>query len=203
MKLIAGLGNPGPRYERTRHNVGFDVIAELGRRWKVDTVRYEARFEALWAEVYRGDARVLLMQPQTFMNLSGRSVSAAARFYKIDLADVLVVYDDVDTPVGQIRVRAEGSAGGQKGMDSVIRSLNSEAIARVRVGVGRPPPGYMVEWVLTRFSPQEREAVDQAVRDAAEACEVWLTQGTAAAMNRFNRRKTGRERGADEQGESS
>lgn len=203
MKLIAGLGNPGARYERTRHNVGFDAIAELARRWKLAVARYEARFEALTAEAYRGEARVLLMQPQTFMNLSGRSVAAVARFYKLEPADLLVVYDDVDTPVGQLRVRAEGSSGGQKGMESVIRALSSEQIARVRIGVGRPPPGLMVEWVLTRFTPQERDEVDRSVQDAAAACELWVSEGTTAAMNRFNRRTPGRERGADAQGESS
>lgn len=192
MKLIAGLGNPGRRYAGTRHNAGFDLIAELARRWNVAEARYEARFEALLAEGNPPAGRVLLMQPQTYMNESGRSVLAVSQFYKLDVRDLLIVFDDVDLPVGQIRVRAEGSGGGQKGMTDVLRRLGRSDIARVRIGVGRPRVG-MTDWVLGKFAPDEQPLADQAVQRAADACECWLARGIDAAMNEFNGGKPPRE----------
>lgn len=186
MKLIAGLGNPGPRYADSRHNVGFRVADELARRAGVELSRYDRHFEALLGEGQLRGQRVLLLKPQTFMNLSGRSVSAAWRFYKLPLVDLLIAYDDLDLPLGRLRVRACGSAGGHKGILDVMRSVGSAEVARVRIGIGNVQRGATVEYVLSRFLPQEREQIDEAVCSAADAIESWLTQGVDAAMNRYN-----------------
>lgn len=190
MKLVVGLGNPGPRYAESRHNVGFAVLDELVRRWKLGQPAYDRHFEGLLVEAQRGAERLLLLKPLTFMNLSGRSVAAVQGFYKLDLSALLVVYDDLDLPVGQIRVRAEGSAGGHRGMADVIGQLGSPRIARIRVGIGRVDRSATVEYVLSRFLPEEREPVERAVQAAADAVECWIDQGVVAAMNRFNRRPT-------------
>ncbi len=191
MKLVAGLGNPGPRYARSRHNVGFVVVDELARRWGVAVDRFDRHFEALLGEATVGSQRVLLLKPQTYMNLSGRSVAAACRFYKVALDDLLVVYDDVDLPVGQIRIRAGGSSGGQKGMEDVLRHMGSQEIARIRVGIGKVHRSATVDHVLGTFAPDERESAEQAVWTAADAVECWLREDLTAAMNRFNRRADG------------
>jgi PTH1 family peptidyl-tRNA hydrolase len=188
VKLVVGLGNPGPRYAESRHNVGFAVLDELVRRWKPGEPSYDRHFEGLIVEAQRGNERLLLLRPLTYMNLSGRSVAAVQRFYKLELPDLLVVYDDLDLPVGQIRVRAEGSAGGHKGMADVLGRLGSPQIARVRVGIGRVDRSATVEYVLSRFLPEEREPIEHAVQSAADAVECWVDQGVVAAMNRFNRR---------------
>jgi len=188
VKLVVGLGNPGPHYAESRHNIGFLVLDELARRWRLEPPACDRHFEGLVAEAQRGPRRVLLLKPLTYMNLSGRSVAAAQRFYRLELSDLLVVYDDLDLPPGQIRVRAEGSAGGHKGMADVIRHLGSSRVARVRVGIGRVASSAAVEYVLGRFSPEEREPIGRAVQLAADAVECWLEQGVVAAMNRFNRR---------------
>ena len=194
MKLIAGLGNPGPRYAQSRHNLGFLVVEELARRWNVCAARYEARFEGLLAEAQRGAQRVLLLQPQTYMNLSGRSVAAVWRFYKLALDELLVVADDLDLAVGQIRLRAEGSCGGHHGLTDVIQHLGSEQFSRLRVGIGKVDPRATVEYVLSRFDPQEQEAIEAAVGTAAAAAECWLARGVEAAMNEFNRKRNGPDR---------
>lgn len=189
MKLIAGLGNPGKRYAESRHNIGFAVVAELARRWRPGAPRYDRHFEALLCEAQPADRRVLLLQPQTYMNLSGRSVAAAWRYYKLALTDLMVVVDDLDLPVGAIRLRAGGSAGGHKGVMDVIRHLNTDQFGRLRVGIGKVHPSATVEFVLSRFSPEERETVDAAVVTAADALECWLAHGMDTAMNRFNRKR--------------
>jgi len=189
VKLIVGLGNPGPRYEGTRHNVGFTAVTELAKRWNADGAKYDKHFEALIVEASAAGSRVLLLAPQTFMNLSGRSVSAVQRFYKLATGDVLAIYDDGDLPVGAIRVRADGSAGGQKGMEDILRRLGSTAVPRIRIGIGRAPSPLMSEWVLSRFSPAERPAIEEALGLACDACECWVREGITAAMNKFNRRE--------------
>lgn len=189
MKLIVGLGNPGPRYEGTRHNVGFTAVTELAKRWNAGGAKYDKHFEALIVETSAAGSRVLLLAPQTFMNLSGRSVSAVQRFYKLATGDVLAIYDDGDLPVGAIRVRADGSAGGQKGMEDILRRLGSTAVPRIRIGIGRAPSPLMSEWVLSRFSPAERPAIEEALGLACDACECWVREGITAAMNKFNRRE--------------
>jgi PTH1 family peptidyl-tRNA hydrolase len=188
VKLIAGLGNPGRRYVGSRHNVGYMVVDELARRWHVDLSRHDRHCEGLLGEGIAADQRVLLLKPTTLMNLSGRSVAAVWRFYKLDLGDVLVVHDDLDLPVGQIRLRALGSAGGHRGLLDVLRHLQSAEVPRLRVGIGKVHKAATVEYVLSRFEPAEQETVEEALTRAADVVECWLRDGITAAMNRFNRR---------------
>lgn len=189
MKLIAGLGNPGRQYADSRHNVGFVVVDELARRWRSDAPRFEARVQGELGRVERGGQSVLLLKPMTYMNLSGQSVSAAWRYYKLAQTDVLVIYDDLDLPVGQLRVRAGGSAGGHKGLADILRHFGSEQVARIRIGIGKVDRTATVEHVLGRFAPDERDTIQAALGQAADAAECWLDEGIDAAMNRFNRRK--------------
>lgn len=187
VRLIVGLGNPGRQYVGTRHNIGFTVIEELARRWRIDLSRFDRDFEAQVGEgVIRGES-ALLLKPMTYMNLSGRSVAAAQRFYKLPLEQVLIVSDDLDLPPGKIRLRARGSSGGQRGLEDVLTHLGSQDVPRLRFGIGRSPRSGAVEHVLNTFSPQEREAVEPAVQAAVDAIEVWAAEGMTAAMNRFNR----------------
>ncbi len=190
MKLIAGLGNPGRQYADSRHNVGFVVVDELARRWRSDAPRFEARVQGELGRVERGGQSVLLLKPMTYMNLSGQSVSAAWRYYKLAQTDVLVIYDDLDLPVGQLRVRAGGSAGGHKGLADILRHFGSEQVARIRIGIGKVDRTATVEHVLGRFAPDERDTIQAALGQAADAAECWLAEGIDAAMNRFNRRKS-------------
>ena len=186
MKLVVGLGNPGDRYRGTRHNVGWEVLAELARRHAAGASP-ESNFEAETVRVAVGDAPALLVSPLTYMNLSGRSVAAACRFHKLAPADALVVCDDLNLPPGRLRMRGKGSHGGQNGLRDVIDKLGTEEFPRLRVGVGRPP-GRMdaAAYVLARFGDDERTEMDLAVQDAADACERWLTGGLEAAMNLAN-----------------
>ncbi len=184
--LVVCLGNPGDRYEGTRHNVGFMVADELGERGRVPIQRL--KFKALTTLVTLGDKRAMLMKPVTYMNLSGEAVRPAADFYKIPPERVLVVSDDVSLPVGRIRVRTKGSAGGHNGLKSIIEHLGSDDFPRIRVGVGeKPHPDYdLADWVLSRFAPADREAIAQAVKRAADAVECYLKDGPDRAMSRFN-----------------
>src|SRR5215218_1453427 len=183
MKLIVGLGNPGPKYAGTRHNIGFEVVDYLAAGPGCSTFR--EKFEAFVAEMKEGDETVLLMKPLTFMNLSGRAVRAALDFYKLSVEQVLVVCDDFNLPLGKLRVRAKGSHGGQNGLRSIQEHLGTDAYARLRIGVGEPGPD-AVDHVLSKFRAGERKAADGAVAAAAQAALVWVRQGTEAAMNRFN-----------------
>lgn len=195
MKLVAGLGNPGPRYAGSRHNVGFLVVDELARRWRTSVEKYERRWETLLGEAQRGDERVLLLKPQTFMNLSGRSVLAAQKFYKLGLSDLIVVCDDMALPVGRIRLRARGTGGGQKGLENILLRLSSTDIARLRIGIGQAPAAFASQYVLGRFAPEDRRPIEDAIVSAADAIECWLTEGIDAAMTRFNAKPGGRNRG--------
>ena len=188
MKLMAELGNPGPRYAQTRHNVGFMVADCLAARGRTTIERYEARFEGLLAEIALDVERVLLLKPTTLMNLSGRSVSAVMRFYKLEPADLLVVYDDLDLPVGQLRIRAGGSPGGHRGMTDILRALSTQDVSRMRIGIGSVHRSATVEHVLGKFDPDERPLIDEAVGLTADAVECWVKEGLTAAMNKFNRR---------------
>lgn len=184
--LAVFLGNPGPRYAGTRHNAGFmaaDALAK-DKDLRIDRLR----FHALTGELTLGDQRVLVMKPQTYMNLSGEAVAAAARFYKIPPEHVLVVSDEVSLPVGRLRVRAKGSAGGHNGLKSIIEALGSDAFPRIRIGVGAPPhPDYdMADWVLGVFRDRDAEEMKDAAARAAQAVEAYVTQGPERAMNRFN-----------------
>jgi peptidyl-tRNA hydrolase, PTH1 family len=187
MKIIVGLGNPGPKYAGTRHNVGFDVIDYLAKSPGYAASR--ERFEALTAEGREGDEAVLLLKPLTFMNLSGRSVRAALDFYKLSPADVLVICDDFNLPLGKLRVRAKGSHGGQNGLRNIQDQLGTDAYSRLRIGVGQPGPADAVDHVLSRFKSGERSAVDDAVATAAQAAMVWVKRGVEACMNAFNGEK--------------
>jgi PTH1 family peptidyl-tRNA hydrolase len=185
MKVLVGLGNPGKKYAGTRHNVGFEVVAEVAYRYKAD--RPKAKFEAEVTEVLLGRERLLLAAPQTFMNVSGRSVRQLIDFYQIVPADVLVVCDDINLKLGQLRMRRSGSSGGQKGLENVIQHLGTPAVPRLRLGVGKPDPGRdSADYVLERFRKVEQETIDTAVRKAADAVEAWATEGIDRAMNRFN-----------------
>jgi PTH1 family peptidyl-tRNA hydrolase len=187
MKLVAGLGNPGREYAGTRHNVGFEVMDLLARRhhlpWpaKLDGSSIEARWR-------RPDADVLLVKPLAYMNLSGRAVSELARFYKIDLPDVLVVADDVNLPLGRLRARASGTEGGHNGLRSIAESLGTIDYARLRIGVGRGDLRRdLADHVLARFEPDEQAGMEDAIARAADAVEVWISDGLARVMNTFNR----------------
>ncbi len=185
MKLIVGLGNPGRQYAGTRHNVGYDVLHLLGRRMLVE--RWKSQFEADIADGRIGDERVLLVAPTTYMNLSGRAVNSHLGFHKATAADVLVICDDLNLPSGKLRLRGSGTAGGQKGLQNIVDMLGTTQVARLRVGIGRPlPPIDPTDYVLGRFSAEEKPAIEAACALAADAVEVWVQQGLAAAMNKYN-----------------
>ena len=184
--LVVFLGNPGLKYEGTRHNAGFMTADALSK--KKNIAINKARFQALTAQEDLGGARVLLMKPQTFMNLSGEAAAEAARFYKIPPQHVLVVSDEVSLPIGRLRVRSKGSAGGHNGLKSIIACLGSEEFPRIRLGVGAPPhPDYdMADWVLSTFKNQDAEDMAAAVARAAEAVECYILNGPEKTMNRYN-----------------
>lgn len=185
MKLVVGLGNPGKKYEGTRHNVGFDLIAEIAHRHGAAKPR--TKFEAEMSEVTIGPERVLLLAPQTYMNHSGRSVRQAVDFFQLTPADLLVVCDDINLPLGRLRLRKGGSAGGQKGLANIIQHLGTETFPRLRLGVDLPPAGRdAADYVLDRFGKAEARVIADSLKLAVDAIEVWLAQGTDAAMNRFN-----------------
>lgn len=187
-KLIVGLGNPGARYAHTRHNVGFMVVDAVAEQHGLQLTK--RGFHSFWGDGRLDGHKVVLLKPQTFMNLSGQAVAAALRYYRAPAADLLVVYDDLDLPTGRLRLRAAGGAGGHKGMRSVIEHLGHETFARVRIGIDRPPPGWAVpDWVLAPFTADEQPLVRQAVDAAAAAVALFVAEGIEAAMNRFN--KTG------------
>jgi PTH1 family peptidyl-tRNA hydrolase len=198
VKLIAGLGNPGPRFVGTRHNVGFMVVDELARRWRTSAGKYERRWEAQLGEGYFADQRVLLLKPQTYMNLSGRSVLAVQQFYKLELSDLMVVCDDMALPTGRLRMRASGTGGGQKGLENILLRLSSVEIARLRIGIGQAPSNFASEYVTGRFSPQQREQIETAITSAADAIECWLSKGIDAAMTRYNAGPGDRKRGKNQ-----
>jgi PTH1 family peptidyl-tRNA hydrolase len=184
MKLIVGLGNPGREYEHTRHNVGFQVAEELAQRYRV-TLKSRASWKARVAKIAEIDEGVLLAEPTTFMNLSGWAVREIAAFHKLSPSDVLVVVDDADLPLGRLRLRTSGSAGGHNGLKSVIQELGTAEFPRLRVGVGRQA-GELKNHVLGRFSVDERTQIDAAVKRAADAAELFAKENILAAMNRFN-----------------
>lgn len=185
MKLVVGLGNPGPQYRETRHNVGFLVIDELARRLRVE--QWREQFQALAAKTVVDGEPVLLAKPMTFMNLSGQSVAGLAGFYKIELGDVFVVTDDAALPLAKLRARREGSDGGHNGLRSVIESLGTTEFLRLRVGVGRGEgERELADHVLGRFLADEHDQVSAAVLRAADATEMFLRDGIERVMNAFN-----------------
>jgi peptidyl-tRNA hydrolase, PTH1 family len=186
LKLIVGLGNPGQEYRDTRHNVGFMVVDALVERWRVSD-QWREKFEALQIKTVVGEDSVILTKPLTFMNLSGQAVQALAGFYKIEPADIFVVTDDVALPVGRLRARRDGGAGGHNGLKSIIQSLATQAFPRMRVGVGRGDDRRdLADHVLGRFAADERDTVSAAVLRAADATEMFLSDGIERVMNAFN-----------------
>ena len=190
--LAVFLGNPGLRYEGTRHNAGFMAADALSRKKSVSITR--SRFQALTGTCLMGGETVLLMKPQTYMNLSGEAVGQAARFYKIPPERILVVSDEVSLPVGSLRIRPGGSAGGHNGLKNIISVLGTDQFPRIRIGVGSPPhPDYeMVDWVLSVFRDQDAVDMAEASSLAADAVECYITQGPEKAMNLYNRKGIGK-----------
>ena len=184
--LLVGLGNPGDKYDNTRHNVGFAAIDQLAEELKVPVQKL--KYRALTQTVELGGAKVLLMKPITYMNLSGEAVGEAARFFKIPADHVLVLSDDVSLPVGKLRIRKGGSAGGHNGLKSIIQHLGTDQFPRLKVGVGgKPHPDYdMADWVLGKLQGEDKKAMDEAARRAAQAVECLLSQGMDKAMNQYN-----------------
>ena len=184
--LVVGLGNPGAAYAHTKHNVGFEVTDLLAERWHVRLDR--KKLGGLLAETTFADKRVVLCQPQTFMNLSGEAVRQAVDFYKVAPDHVLVVSDDTALAVGRLRIRRGGSAGGHNGLKNIILHLGTDQFPRLRVGVGeKPHPDYdMADWVLGKFQGEDKKAIDQAVKRAADAVECILAEGIDRGMSRFN-----------------
>ena len=184
--LIVFLGNPGPRYEMTRHNAGFMAADAMAKEKNVNINK--ARFKALTATCDIGGESVLLMKPQTFMNLSGDAVAQAVRFYKIPPEHVIVVSDEVSLPIGKLRIRTKGSAGGHNGLKDIIAKLGTDAFPRIRIGVGAPPhPDYdMADWVLSSFKNQDAEDMKAAAKRAAEAVECYILHGPDRTMNLYN-----------------
>lgn len=186
MKLVAGLGNPGAKYRGTRHNVGFAVADLVASRHAVTFESSPA--EAVVARV-RGGSPVLIVKPLSQMNRSGQPVGDLARYFRVDLADVLVVVDDVNLPLGQLRARSRGSEGGHNGLRSIVQALGTQAFARLRLGVGRGDPRRdLADHVLARFDADEQGAVTEAVERAADAVELFLAEGIEPVMNRYNRK---------------
>lgn len=183
--LLAGLGNPGREYRNNRHNTGFMVIDQIAEELGLRLTRYESK--ALFTKGEYSGKRIYLAKPQTFMNLSGQAVSALVRYYKVPLEQLLVIYDDVDLPLGSLRLRGSGGSGGQKGMQSIITSLGSNAFPRLRIGVGRPP-GRMdtASYILQDFSVGEKEFVAQVLERAARAALSFIQHGLEDTMNQFN-----------------
>jgi PTH1 family peptidyl-tRNA hydrolase len=187
VKAVVGLGNPGRRYEGTRHNLGFMVVEEVARRPGAPAAgAIREQFESLVTETTFGSERVLLVKPQTYMNLSGSAVQPLLAWYKIAPADCLVVCDDLNLPVGRLRFRAGGSGGGHHGLEDIERRLGTQDYPRLRIGLGLPA-GFVVEsFVLGKFSEAERKEIEPAIKSAAEGVEVWAVKGVNAASNRFN-----------------
>jgi peptidyl-tRNA hydrolase, PTH1 family len=185
MKVVVGLGNPGPRYDQTRHNVGFRVLDELAVRLGAGKPRL--RFDAQLAEGVLASEKVFLAAPQTYMNESGRSIRQLIDFFNLPLSDLLIVCDDFNLDLARLRMRPGGSAGGQKGLADIIRKLATEEFGRLRIGIGKPPDQMdAADFVLSKFRRNEIKRMDEAILQAAEGVEIWIQYGLDRAMNRVN-----------------
>lgn len=184
IKVVVGLGNPGSKYEDTRHNIGFDVIDRLAL--SQSGVKFAKKFESEIADIELDFNRVMLVKPMTFMNLSGKAVAQVMQFYKIPLVDLLVICDDLSLPLGRLRIRAGGSDGGQRGLRDISRALGTDQFPRARLGIGDRGIIDAADYVLAKFRPSERPAVSGGVMTTLQAVSVWMNQGIEAAMNRFN-----------------
>jgi len=184
MYLVVGLGNPGKEYESTRHNTGFRVVDELARRGVIEVNR--RKFSGLVGSGRVGGIRIMLVKPMTYMNRSGRCVREVMDFYKLDLANLMVIVDDLALPLGRLRIRPQGGAGGHNGLTDIINALGCEAFARLRVGIDWVNGRDAVNHVLSMFTPEEEEIIGKAVCRAADAVECWFKDGIESAMNMFN-----------------
>ncbi|MGL4799454.1 MAG: aminoacyl-tRNA hydrolase [Cellulosilyticaceae bacterium] len=185
MKLVVGLGNPGMKYAATRHNIGFEVIDSIAEYNNISINKN--KFKAEIGEGTIAGEKVVLMKPQTYMNLSGESISAARAWYKIEPKDIIIIYDDVTLEVGQLRIRKTGSAGGHNGIKSIIQHLGGDAFPRVKVGVGEKPPGWdLADHVLGRFSDEEMKVLGPRLKDVSDAVEMIIKKDVDTAMNNYN-----------------
>lgn len=184
MYIIVGLGNPGKKYDGTRHNVGFHAIDLLAQRHKIQVNKL--KYKALVGEGFIGTEKVLLVKPQTYMNLSGQSVMELVQFYKIDLSQLIVIYDDIDVKVGSVRIREKGSAGSHNGMKNIIYLLQKDSFPRIRIGVGKPEVGDLADYVLSRFNKEEAPFITEALDRSVQAVESIVTQDLQLAMNKYN-----------------
>jgi len=184
MHVIVGLGNPGKQYHGTRHNVGFAVIDGLACSPHAE--RFQSRFQAQVAELLEGEHKVLLVKPETFMNLSGRCVRQILDFYQLPLEQLLVICDDVNLPLGRLRIRARGTHGGHNGLRDIQNHLGTTEYPRLRIGVGGAEKGELVDHVLSRFRPSEKPLIDDSIALAVQAASVWIQQGIDVCMNQFN-----------------
>jgi PTH1 family peptidyl-tRNA hydrolase len=184
MKIVVGLGNPGSQYVGTRHNVGFVVVEGLAKA--PGASRFQTRFHSQVAEVMEGSEKLLLLKPDTFMNLSGRAVRAAIDFYQVPASDLLIVCDDFNLPLGKLRVRKTGTHGGHNGLRDIQAHLGTTDYSRLRIGVGSPGEGQAVNHALGRFKPGERPVIEEALDKALQAVVVWATRGADDCMNQYN-----------------
>jgi PTH1 family peptidyl-tRNA hydrolase len=183
--IIIGLGNPGRQYENTHHNVGFDTVDILSGKFGIKIAKL--KHKALIGDGLIQGKRVLLVKPQTYMNLSGESVREVVEWYNIPLKNIIIIYDDVDLPLGRIRIRPKGSSGTHNGMKSIIYQLQSDEFPRIRIGIGKPPENWdMADYVLSRFDAEERKIIDQSISKAAEAAVEIINSGIEKAMNMYN-----------------
>jgi len=185
--IIAGLGNPGAQYARTRHNIGFMAVEKLAEDWRARWAT-ESKFAVRLARVDQDGRKILICQPQTFMNASGEAVGALASFYRVELQNLLVVLDDADLPLGTVRLRPEGSSGGHHGLESIQQHLGTTQFARLRLGIGRDDPASreITDYVLSQFRKNESELLGKVLTRACQQIECWLAEGILSAMNRFN-----------------
>ena len=188
MYLVVGLGNPGKQYEATRHNMGFDVIDKLVEEYQVP--QSGVKFNAMYGKGIIGGEKAILMKPLSYMNLSGGPIQEMSGYFKIDPeTELIVIYDDIDLDPGQLRIRKQGSAGGHNGIKDIIRQLGTEKFLRIKVGVGAKPKGWdLADYVLGRFSTEDRKIVDEAIAKAGKAVDIMISQGPDAAMNEFNKK---------------
>ncbi len=188
MKIFVGLGNPTPEYAATKHNVGFMLADKLAE--KISAENWREKFNALVAESFLDGEKILIVKPQTFMNLSGEAVAPIVNFYKIDAANLIVAHDDMDLPLGMIRLRPKGSSGGHRGVESIIQHLGTQNFPRVRIGVGRPPENWTVNHhVLSPFTQEDAEKISAAIGELVPAVLCIFKEGINNAMNKFNPRK--------------
>lgn len=183
MFLIVGLGNPGKEYDGTRHNIGFETIDYLSKKYNIDVNR--TKFKGTFGEGFINNKKVVLLKPSTYMNLSGESIREAINFYKLENEEVLVIYDDISLEVGKIRIREKGSAGGHNGIKSIISNMSTDVFPRIKIGVGQPK-GDLVSHVLGKFSQEEINDLNEVIEVSSEAVEIIVKDGTKEAMNKLN-----------------